>query len=638
MKKIVKNIRIGVLLKTTLVSLMVLLIAILLSIMVSNISEVVEGAEQQRLSDLSNNAETSIRAQGNLAKALATTIANLKSIKKDFASKDRESLLAEVSDSYGVLKQDFGVRQMQFHTPSAISFLRVHKPEKFGDDLSSFRQTVVETNRSKKSIEGLEKGVAGLGIRGLSPLNYNDQHIGSVEFGMSFGDAFFNNFKANYNVDIALFIKEGSGFKKFAGTFSSLTLLNTAELGKALISPVLKQTQLNDIPVGVYAKKVTDYNGNPIGVLVLAMDRSAYQAKIINAEYSAFIVGIIAIIIAFAVATFLTRMIVNPIEVTVSAMRAIAEGEGDLTLRLDDSGRNELSELAAAFNSFSERVRAMVSEVSEMTIALSSSSMQLAELVNSISASIFKQNGETEQVATAMHEMTVTVSDVSKQASEAFELANSAAMNSDEGKVVVEHTVTSIQSLTDDIDSASQVINQLEQDSVAIGTVLDVIKVIAEQTNLLALNAAIEAARAGEQGRGFAVVADEVRKLASKTQDSTKEIQLSIETLQQRSISAVNVMQQSIKQAKDSTDNANKASDVLSMINDSVMHIKDMNTNIATAVEEQAHVSEEINRNVVNINDISSNISQVASKTAAAGKEVELLAGRLKNMVDQFKI
>lgn len=129
-------------------------------------------------------------------------------------------------------------------------------------------------------------------------------------------------------------------------------------------------------------------------------------------------------------------------------------------------------------------------------------------------------------------------------------LANSAAISSEEGKVVVDHTVTSIQSLTDDIDSASQVINQLEQDSVAIGTVLYVIKVIAEQTNLLALNAAIEAARAGEQGRGFAVVADEERKLASKTQASTREIQLSIEALQQRSGSAVNVMQQSIKQAK----------------------------------------------------------------------------------------
>ena len=634
---ILQRISIGTLLKIIILSLLALMTAVYLPLNVISVSDVVEDAESDRLLRLHENAQNQLYSQGKEATALATMLANIDSLNIAFANGDRQTLTRELVPVFEVLKRDYGVRQFQYHTPPAISFLRVHKPEKFGDDLSSFRQTVVETNRTKKPVTGLEKGVAGLGIRGIAPIIHNGKHLGSVELGMSFGQTFFKQFQQNNAAEIGLYLRETNGFSLFASSFEQAQIFTDTELQQSMTQQQFKGVEFNSKPYQFLAKSISDYSGQPIGVLVVGVDHSEYAAQQSASIQISLGVGIVALLIGLLLATLASRNIANPIARTARAMREIAQGEGDLTQRLDDSASNELGELATAFNLFAEKVRGIVSQISAETRSLADSSDHLARLVMQAQQGVDRQQNETTQVATAMHQNVASLSEVAGQAQLGNQSAEQAGKMSESGQRVVVSTVQSIESLSGGIDQAAAVINQLAEDSSAIGSVLDVIKSIAEQTNLLALNAAIEAARAGEQGRGFAVVADEVRTLASRTQQSTSEIQSTIEQLQLRAKSAVDVMQTSRASASKSVELVQQASAGLQQIGDAVTDIKGMNMQIASAVEQQTKVADEINRSITNINDIGVNLSDTAEQTADSAKQVASLAQRLRQLVSAFK-
>ena len=251
---------------------------------------------------------------------------------------------------------------------------------------------------------------------------------------------------------------------------------------------------------------------------------------------------------------------------------------------------------------------------------------------------IMRQRNETEQVATAMNQMTASVHEVSRNAASGASVAQTTAVQSQKGSQVVQNTISGINTLADNVSRASDVIHELEKDSDSIGSVLDVIQGIAEQTNLLALNAAIEAARAGEQGRGFAVVADEVRSLASRTQDSTQEIQAIIEKLQARSKQAVTVMDEGQKQAQVSVELAQSAGEALAEISAGIEELDRVSTQIAVAAEQQGTVAEEINRNVVNINDVSVQNAETANLSTSTSQDLSSLAARVGEAIGSFKV
>ncbi|MCP3663006.1 MAG: methyl-accepting chemotaxis protein [Gammaproteobacteria bacterium] len=596
---------------------------------------ILKQAEQRELAELYENVMTTVASEGSKAQAMAALVASIPDVQEAFAERDRELLSSYFLEGFSALKKNYGARQFQFHEPPATSFLRIHKPAKFGDDLSGFRRTVIETNSSKIPIKGLEIGVAGLGVRGIVPVYHQSSHVGSVEFGMSFGQSFFDVFAKEHGVFLALNLKRESGMESFASTFDYEKVVTKQQLKGAFSGDSLfVQTELDGTPISLFVKQINDYSGNPIGVLQVAMDRSGYVSEINALEIWVSALSVISIIILGVIIWLVSRKVVQPLTQAASSMEELAQGEGDLTFRLEDSGNDEVAHLCGAFNRFAEKVAHMVNEVTSTSIDLSDMAGQFSTLAEHTDAGVKGQMDQLTQVATAMNEMAATVAEVTKNTAETAETARHADEQATEGRKVVISTRDDINSLGSEVDKAAEMVKRVESDSDRIGTVLDVIRGIAEQTNLLALNAAIEAARAGEQGRGFAVVADEVRSLASRTQQSTEEIQEMIVSLQGGVGETVRVMDSSRELAHTSLEQAEKADASLDAITTAMETISQMSTQIATASEQQSAVVEEINMNIVNISNLA---EDTASDSTKSQESSEHLTGKVEGLVVMMK-
>jgi methyl-accepting chemotaxis protein len=312
--------------------------------------------------------------------------------------------------------------------------------------------------------------------------------------------------------------------------------------------------------------------------------------------------------------------------------------EGDLRARVDYTSNDEIGHIANAFNRMAERFGETINQVKDSISQLAAAAEETSVVNAQTTSGINQQQMETSQVATAINEMNATVHEVARNAVAAAQAAQEADNSFSEGKKVVGRIIGAIGELATEVEQSSQVIRELEKESENIGSVLDVIKSIAEQTNLLALNAAIEAARAGEQGRGFAVVADEVRTLAGRTQQSTREIEEMINRLQAGANKAVQVMETGKQKSQVGVEQAAAAGQALETINSAVDRINNMNTQIASAAEEQSSVTEEINRNIVNINQVAEQTAVGAKQTAMASDDLANLAEQLKKLVEQFKV
>ena len=345
----------------------------------------------------------------------------------------------------------------------------------------------------------------------------------------------------------------------------------------------------------------------------------------------------LGIMVGLIIAFFMSRMITVPINDVVHAFDDLAEGEGDLTRRLNSEGKSEMARLSGGFNRFADKVHNLVQQVGGEVQNLTTVVENVSNIVEQTQQGSIQQREQTGQVATAITEMTATVQEVAANANSAADSAQQADQNARTGQSVVSDTIQSIQALASEIETGANVIHELEKDAEAIGSVLDVIRGIAEQTNLLALNAAIEAARAGEQGRGFAVVADEVRTLASRTQESTSEIQEMINSLQSQARAAVEAITQGQDKTRTSVDNASNAGEALNAITESVTTITNMNFQIASASEEQSVVAEEINKNVVNISEVADKNASASEQLATSSNDLARLTEDLRGLVSQFK-
>ncbi|HCM1498384.1 TPA: methyl-accepting chemotaxis protein [Vibrio parahaemolyticus] len=348
------------------------------------------------------------------------------------------------------------------------------------------------------------------------------------------------------------------------------------------------------------------------------IDETAAYSVVGELRNSAIIYSIIAVLASVIALTLLIRTLMRPLDTLNTAIKDVASGKGDLTQRLETDTDQEFSELAKNFNTFMENLQQQIIESKSISDQILSGTQITAEGARDSAGAIQTQLQELEQLATAMHEMSVTATEVANNAQGAASAAKEADQATIEGSSVVSESTQTINMLSDSIDLAVEEVQVLESATANIETILKVINDIADQTNLLALNAAIEAARAGESGRGFAVVADEVRTLAQRTQESTTEIRSMIEQLQSGASSVASAMHQSKGSAVEAVEKADLANDALQRIRDAIQRISDMNLQIASAAEEQSLVAEEINNNTVNIKDLSTQVADSANRTNEA--------------------
>lgn len=345
---------------------------------------------------------------------------------------------------------------------------------------------------------------------------------------------------------------------------------------------------------------------------------------------------IVATILTILFAWLLTKSITQPIAAALEAAETIAEG--NLTRPIKVDGTDEAGRLLAAMQKMQEKLRDTLMHISGSATQLASAAEELNAVTDESARGLTQQNNEIEQAATAVNEMTSAVEEVARNAISTSDASKSATTSAGDGRDLVMETVSAIERMSGDVQSTAELIGNLANESRDIGKVLDVIRGLADQTNLLALNAAIEAARAGEAGRGFAVVADEVRALAHRTQQSTSEIERMIGSIQGGTEQAVNSMRNSTERAESTLNIAKGAGLALDTINTAIVEINERNLVIASAAEEQAQVAREVDRNLVNIRDLSAQSSDGANQTSAASGELTRLAVDLNSMVARFSL
>ena len=409
--------------------------------------------------------------------------------------------------------------------------------------------------------------------------------------------------------------------------------LNAHKIKSMSLSSSFEEMVINDSEAFLSVQKVphTDW------YFTVVIDKTKSFASYRSLLRQSAIFGLIQLAVIAFVAMFVIKQALSPLTTLSSAMEALSKGDGDLTQRITVNSKDEIGTLATHVNAFIAKLQEIVRDIADSSTKLNQQSEVSTSVARQTSEGLSVQLHEISQIATAVHEMSATAEEVANNAQMTADSAISSTENCEQGKQVIIRNQDSVTNLAEQVENASGIIQELEKNALDINTILSTISDIAEQTNLLALNAAIEAARAGEQGRGFAVVADEVRVLSQRTHSSTDEIREMIETLQKNSVNAVESMQRSQDLAQSSVDDANNATTALEEIATSIQQISDMASHISNAASEQRTVTGEVSKNIQLVNEVSDNMSNEADNSRHLSEELRGIAQQLNTQVQLFK-
>ncbi|MGC2854811.1 methyl-accepting chemotaxis protein [Novispirillum sp. DQ9] len=630
-----------------------LVVGVLVPSALTVMSGIIDRAERAELENRFAAVSAALEAETLRASSLAELAGRLPQAGAALAAGNRQALADMFVPGFKAMKGPYGLEQFQFHTAPATSFLRVHKPEQFGDDLSSFRHTVVEANRAGKAAIGLEAGVAGMGVRGVVPVAGPDgRQAGSVEFGASVGQPFLDRMKGLFGGEFALYIPDPQtgGLKALGETTAGWRPADDATVKAALTgAPVAASARRDGTPYAVYVAGLKDFSGKPAAALVIAMDSSAYVTAFNRALLIGVVMAVLALALGVAVTLWIKRTVAAPIAAMTGAMARLADGDLDTPLPEADSA-DEIGDMGRALGVFQtnarERRRIALEQEAEQarkldrqkrlealtqdfegkvtrlmdTVAqsvdhlhqasdsLSAGAQQTSRQSGAVAAATEQAAANVQTVAAATEELNASVSEIGRQMATSSDIATRA--------------VAQARATNDSIQGLSQAAGR-------IGEVVRLITDIASQTNLLALNATIEAARAGDAGKGFAVVANEVKNLASQTARATGEISQQIAAVQTETQSAVEAIQ---------------------AITDVIEQIDEIATSIATAVEEQsaatreisrnvqeaAHGTGEVSRNILGVSKAADDTQNAATRVYSSANDLQNEAAELRAQVESF--
>jgi len=504
----------------------------------------------------------------------------------------------------------------------AVSTIRVHQLEQTIHYEKALSYAISGNNEArKKEINTFNK---------LSTkVNADIDHVNSI-IEMALSNISNESYQKEFTLlkeKIKTINKEHHDFDKHVR--ETFTLIASGELQKALAETTSIEREGKQID-----NELSALNNEVKEFVKHSADTVAEKKELAIAEMIT--IAILLFIVGSLLSFFLIKSMSKRLNIAVQSAVKIANG--DLTGEIESSGKDEISTVLASMAKMQDNLKELISAIDQSSSVLASSSQQLSASSEQTNQSVHEQKGEIGQIATAITEMAATVQEVAANTVQTSDATKLAINKSQNGNNLVKETITSIEALNSEISHASEVIKNLSNESISIASVLDVIKGIAEQTNLLALNAAIEAARAGEQGRGFAVVADEVRTLAQRTQESTSDIEVMVGNLQVGASNAVNVMNISQEKTAATVTSIGKTGDALSDITQSINEISDMNAQIASAAEEQSAVAEEINRNIHAVTSSVDMVASASTEVTASSESLADTAQRLHQDVQVFKL
>lgn len=613
----------------------ILAITTLTLVSLHNLKTVSRTAEESELRQFAAMVQTQIRDEVRVAEALGVLVAEMPEVQARFSAGDRDWLAEQLHPPFEALARDFGAVQFQFHTAPAMSFLRLHMLEKFGDDLSSFRQSVVDTNRDIKPHRGLEFGVAGLGARGVVPVLEQGRHLGSVEFGISFGQAFFDAFKASYGVEAAFYILRDGEVETFASTHEGQPFLGPDALKAAFAGESqVAELEIGTTPIAAYAEMIPDYSGKPLGVVEIAMDRSPYVAVLEKTRVQAMIIGVLVALFSIGISLITAGAITKRIHRLANEIDRVTNG--DLSGGGAIDGKDELADLARTLDGMREHLNALVTGVETTALSVHAASREIAQAVDGQAATSSQMSASVAEITSTMEELSASSTQIAEYSESVVTIAGRTYDDSLRGSDAMQRLVEKMRRIGEDNQSALNEILALGTRSKEISKIMQIIDTVADQTKLIAFNAALEASSAGEAGKRFGVVAAEIRRLADSVTESTGEITGKVAEIQESINRLVISSEKGSTGIQEGIADSASTADILQAIVEAASETSTSAQQISLSTQQQRTASGQVVVALREIVTASSETAGAVRRIADIARDMNALSGTLQGSLDQF--
>ncbi|NEX21004.1 methyl-accepting chemotaxis protein [Thiorhodococcus mannitoliphagus] len=601
------------------------------------LDQVILEAERTELRQYAEAIRVDVSAETRLAEAMSTLVANIPEVQQHFAAGDRDWLQSQLLPPFKILEADYGAVQFQFHTPPATSFLRLHKVDKYGDDLSGFRHSVVDANTKQKPQRGLESGVAGLGARGVVPVFDQGRHLGSVEFGMSFGPDFFAAFKQGHGVEAGLHVFRDGSIETFAMTKGDKPLLDTASLQAAFDgTPQYKRIEVDGLPMVVYAERVDDYAGAPLGVLEVAKDRLHYLEVEARATNQAWLIGGLVLLLSLAIAFLTARVLARRLLRVAEGLNRVAAG--NLTGEILLEGRDELAELAQTTNQMRHQLHGLVSQVETDAASVLTAAREIAQAVDGQAATSSQMSTSVAEITSTMEQLSASSGQIAEYSGSVVEVARRTYDGSRQGSEAMQQLVAKMEEIRRDNQHSLKEIVDLGSKSKEISRIMEIIDTVADQTKLIAFNAALEAASAGEAGKRFGVVAAEIRRLADSVTESTSEIARKVGEIQESISRLVITSEKGTVGIDQGMDASSRTASFLEELVQAASEATSSAQQISLSTQQQRTASSQVVVALREIVTASSDTAKSVRRISEVAQEMTQLSANLKVQMDRFTL